>query len=153
MPKKSLLKSFLNVKYTGGESYDLERRFRRQGTFFRLCKAAAGGAGGRWGQGRFFLHHRASHQPVSTGAATRSQSPWPRRIGQQQPQGATGRFGFVLKKEIQKLAYLKDSNSLGTSLVAQWLGIRLPTQGTRVRALVQEDPTCHGATKPVRHNC
>ena len=25
-------------------------------------------------------------------------------------------------------------------------------QGTRVRALVWEDPTCHGATKPVRHN-
>ena len=25
-------------------------------------------------------------------------------------------------------------------------------QGTRVRALVQEDPTCRGATKPVRHN-
>ena len=25
-------------------------------------------------------------------------------------------------------------------------------QGTRIRALVQEDPTCHGATKPVRHN-
>ena len=38
------------------------------------------------------------------------------------------------------------------SLVAQWLRIRLPMQGTRVRALVQEDPTCHGATKPVRHN-
>ena len=36
------------------------------------------------------------------------------------------------------------------SLVAQWLRIHL--QGTRVRALVQEDPTCHGATKPVRHN-
>ena len=30
--------------------------------------------------------------------------------------------------------------------------IRLPMQGTRVRALVQEDPTCHGATKPVCHN-
>ena len=29
---------------------------------------------------------------------------------------------------------------------------RLPRQGTRVRALVQEDPTCHGATKPVSHN-
>ena len=40
----------------------------------------------------------------------------------------------------------------GTSLVAQWLGIRLPVQGTRVRALVQEDPTCQGATKPVRRN-
>ena len=24
--------------------------------------------------------------------------------------------------------------------------------GTGVRALVQEDPTCHGATKPMRHN-
>ena len=39
-----------------------------------------------------------------------------------------------------------------TSLVAQWLRIRLPTQGTRVRALVQEDPTCRGATKPMNHN-
>ena len=25
-------------------------------------------------------------------------------------------------------------------------------QGTRVRALVREDPTCHRATKPVRHS-
>ena len=41
---------------------------------------------------------------------------------------------------------------IGTSLVAQWLRIRLPMQGTRVRALVWEDPTCRGATKPVRHN-
>ena len=40
----------------------------------------------------------------------------------------------------------------GTSLVAQWLRIRLPMQGTQVRALVREDPTCRGATKPVCHN-
>ena len=40
----------------------------------------------------------------------------------------------------------------GASLVAQWLGIRLPMQGTRVRALVWEDPTCRGATRPVSHN-
>ena len=40
----------------------------------------------------------------------------------------------------------------GASLVAQWLRIRLPMQGTRVRALAQEDPTCGGATKPGRHN-
>ena len=40
----------------------------------------------------------------------------------------------------------------GASLVAQWLRIHLPMQGTRVRALVQEDPTCRGGTKPVRHN-
>ena len=43
-------------------------------------------------------------------------------------------------------------NGLGASLVAQWLRIRLPMQGTRVRALVWEDPTCHGSTKPTRHN-
>ena len=36
----------------------------------------------------------------------------------------------------------------GTSLVAQWLRIRLPTQETQVQALVREDPTCRGATKP-----
>ena len=40
----------------------------------------------------------------------------------------------------------------GASLVAQWLRIRLPMQGTRVPALVREDPTCRGATKPMRHN-
>ena len=38
------------------------------------------------------------------------------------------------------------------SLVAQWLRIRLPMQGTRVRALVWEDPTCRGAAGPVSHN-
>ena len=41
---------------------------------------------------------------------------------------------------------------IGTSLVAQWLRIHLLMQGTWVRALVQEDPTCRGATKPVSHN-
>ena len=39
------------------------------------------------------------------------------------------------------------------SLVAQWLRVRLPMQGTRVRALVWEDPTCRGTTGPVSHNC
>ena len=42
---------------------------------------------------------------------------------------------------------------IGASLVAQWLRICLLMQGTRVRALVWEDPTCHGATGPVSHNC
>ena len=40
----------------------------------------------------------------------------------------------------------------GTSLVAQWIRICLPIQGTQVRALVREDPTCRGATNPVCHN-
>ena len=39
-----------------------------------------------------------------------------------------------------------------TSLVAQWLRIHLPMQGTRIQALIWEDPTCRGATKPVHHN-
>ena len=43
-------------------------------------------------------------------------------------------------------------SSPGASLVAQWLRICLPMQGTRVRALVWEDPTCRGATKPVSHS-
>ena len=38
------------------------------------------------------------------------------------------------------------------SLVAQWLRICLPMQGTQVRALVWEDPTCRGAAGPVSHN-
>ena len=38
------------------------------------------------------------------------------------------------------------------SLVAQWLRICLPIQGTQVWALVWEDPTCRRATKPMRHN-
>ena len=47
---------------------------------------------------------------------------------------------------------IKKWEDLGTSLVAQWLRIRLPMQGTRVWALVREGPTCRGATKPVRHD-
>ena len=47
---------------------------------------------------------------------------------------------------------LHKNVSTGTSLVAQWLRIRLPMQGTQVHALIQEYPTCRGATRPVSHN-
>ena len=47
---------------------------------------------------------------------------------------------------------MQIKTTVRASLVAQWLRIRLPMQGTWVRALVWEDPTCHGATKPVSHN-
>ena len=40
----------------------------------------------------------------------------------------------------------------GASLVAQWLRICLPMQGTQVQALVWEDPTCRGAPRPMSHN-
>ena len=37
---------------------------------------------------------------------------------------------------------------VGASLVAQWLRIRLPMQGTRVRAQVQEDPNAAKQLSP-----
>ena len=46
----------------------------------------------------------------------------------------------------------KKKNAERDFLVAQWLRIRLPMQGTQVQALVWEDPTCRRATKPVHHN-
>ena len=64
------------------------------------------------------------------------------------PRGGRGICLWFLQDSILP-RYLKKSR---TSLVAQWLRIRLPMQGTRVRALVWEDPTCRGPTKPVHHN-
>ena len=49
-----------------------------------------------------------------------------------------------------KLLFQKKSSQ--SSLVVQWSRICLPTQGTRVRPLVWENPTCHGATKCVHCN-
>ena len=46
--------------------------------------------------------------------------------------------------------YLKSNQR--TSLVVQWLRIHLPRQEAWVQSLLREDPTCHRATKPVRHN-
>ena len=63
---------------------------------------------------------------------------------------AVGSGNLTEKKQAGQFLF-KDKGD-GASLVAQWLRIRLPMQGTRVRALVREDPTCRGATKPVRHN-
>ena len=60
-----------------------------------------------------------------------------------------GRRAAVRPEDTETQA--QESNS-GASLVVQWLRICLPMQGTRVRALVREDPTCRGATKPVHHN-
>ena len=55
-----------------------------------------------------------------------------------------------IDKNIFLLHGLKSS--VWASLVVQWLRIRLPMQGAWVRALVWEDPTCRGATKPAHHN-
>ena len=45
---------------------------------------------------------------------------------------------YVFKETQKKVGGLKKSR--GASLVAQWLRIRLPMQGTRVRALVRKIP-------------
>ena len=63
------------------------------------------------------------------------------------------RSGFIAKKVKERfliwgLQIKLTKGRSGASLVAQWLRICLPMQGTRGRALVWEDPTCHGATKP-----
>ena len=55
-----------------------------------------------------------------------------------------------LQLAFQLVWWFKMAN--GASLVVQWLRIYLPMQGTRVRALVWEDPTCRGATRPLSHN-
>ena len=61
----------------------------------------------------------------------------------------------ICYKEQRRTLYIEKQVKTprrGTSLVAQWLRICLPMQGTQVRSLVQEDPTCHGATKPASHS-
>ena len=55
------------------------------------------------------------------------------------------------QEKIDQSNFIKIKN-VGTSLVVQWLKIHLPMQGTRVQALVWEDPTYRGATKPMHHN-
>ena len=58
------------------------------------------------------------------------------------------------------LSILPHHNSFGilrrgllrTSLLVQWIRIRLPMQATQVQSLVQEDSICNGAMKPVSHN-
>ena len=59
---------------------------------------------------------------------------------------------FTKKGSVLWLPFKIKITCCGASLVAQWLRVCLPMQGTRVRALVWEDPTCHGATGPVSHN-
>ena len=48
--------------------------------------------------------------------------------------------------------YFEPDEEYGTSLMVQWVNIYLPMQRPQVQSLVQEDPTCHGATKPVHHS-
>ena len=60
---------------------------------------------------------------------------------------------FCFYKLVNRIRYESVKKKVHrASLVAQWLGIRLPMQGTQVCALVREDPTCRGAARPMSHN-
>ena len=72
---------------------------------------------------------------------------------------------IVCKSYISKTDFLKKQQQLeyhtlltkiikkpGTSLVVQWIRIRLPMQETWVRSLIQENPTCRGTAKPTHHD-
>ena len=70
------------------------------------------------------------------------------------PQSQEGDWKWSLRGRNRTLPDLlcKTKNIEGTSLVAQWIGVPLPMQGTRLRSLVWEDSTCHGVTKAACHN-
>ena len=51
------------------------------------------------------------------------------------------------KAQINSLLHCSKKESLGTSLMVQWLRIHLPMQGTPVQPPVWEDSICHRATK------
>ena len=59
---------------------------------------------------------------------------------------------YAVKNFSPQVSVPFERTYMGTSLVAQWLRICLPMQGTWVQSLVQEDPTYHRAAKPARHN-
>ena len=66
---------------------------------------------------------------------------------------------FLLSCCLSLLLQILEKVTLNTYLINKaglpwWCSVRihLPMQGTRVRALVQEIPTCRRANKPVRHN-
>ena len=55
-------------------------------------------------------------------------------------------------RDPQEAQRIRFKNEWGTSLVVEWIRIHLSLQGTQVRSLILENPTCCGATKPVGHN-
>ena len=62
-----------------------------------------------------------------------------------------------MKKIISKLDYTQQETAFRSKarapLVIQQLRIHLAIQGTLVRSLIHEDPTCHRTTRPLCHNC
>ena len=53
--------------------------------------------------------------------------------------------GKYVVRQIQQVKFVHYKCIFRASLVAQWLRVCLPMQGTQVHARVREDPTCRGA--------
>ena len=65
-----------------------------------------------------------------------------------------GKMFFTLnmfENQWLKMCFFFLKKAFLASLVVQWLRICLLMQGTWVQALVWEDPTCRGATRPMSH--
>ena len=60
-------------------------------------------------------------------------------------------LGLTWLQPISVSGRLKKPSSW-TSLMAQWIQIHQPVQGSWVRSLVWKDSICRGATKPMHHN-
>ena len=58
----------------------------------------------------------------------------------------------VSKIKMESLWLKHQKWSWRISLVAQSIGTHLPMQETQVQPLVQKEPKCQGAVKPVRRN-
>ena len=94
--------------------------------------------------GRWNWHHTSSERRTTAAFLACSLSSLPiSDVGH----ASWGFSGY--EKKLSKNAFKRDG---GTSLVAQWLKIHLPTQGTWVWSLVWGDLTCRRATKPTCHN-
>ena len=78
----------------------------------------------------------------------RQHSEWEKRFANE----ATDK-GLISKYTNSSCSSISKNKKPNTSAVAQWIGIRLPMQGTRVQSLVWEDPTWYRAIKPMCHNC
>ena len=94
-------------------------------------------------QGRSSLHSIGSYSPLPGLLVSWLSQLWPDLRFATRVICLMNPFGYITSL---------SKTDFRASLVVQWLRICLPMQGTRVRALVWEDPTFRGATGPVSHN-
>ena len=57
---------------------------------------------------------------------------------------------YIKKRKAVTSCWLSAKERSGAPLVVQWIRLCLPVQGTQVRFLLWEDPTCPRATKPMQ---